>query len=686
MTFSGWMTGVALAAFLSVPAAAAQPQDKAEVAFRAAMEKETVDGDLKGAIEQYKKLAQNNNKSVAARALVRLGECYEKQGNAEARKTYEQVLSKFGDQKEAVEQARARLAALGGTPGAGGVETRMLWQDGAAEVKGVSADGRLVVLIRWDTGDLAVRDVVAGTTRNVTNKGSWRQSGEFAEEPVISADGQMAVYSWYTGKGKEVRSINTDGTGMRRHIPQPGSANALYPVAVSPDKKTVILKSAGGNSFQVLSLTDNSLKPFGDGLNNLNGVSFSPDSKHVVIALRTGPPGSGHDLFLANADGTGVRPLLAEEGNDNQPFWSADGKQIVFCSDRTGSRSLWAIPATGGAPRLLKKDIGDAWPLGLTRDGSLYYTMSVNEQDVQVAQLDLATLSVRAGPSRFINTFLGRNKWPSISPDGQWVAWLSDRTGGGNWEQRLSVIVRPVVGGEERTLPVKQHGNRIVGPRWFPDSRAVLLGRTEGDQMILERVEVADGRRTEIYRGKSTGPPNWRSALVTPDGKAVVWLRRGATTESSRDLVRYELDTRSETVQALGEIGAYLFTPPAISPDGKWLAFAAPPRPGPGDFGLFVMPAVGGKPVELARSTEGAVIAGYAGVAWTPDSKHILYLVQQVSGGERGEFRGVPIEGGTPKVIPLNGRAPTFHPDGRLAYSASKGWTELWLISNLPGM
>ena len=87
---------------IAQPGGAAQNQDKAEVALKAAMDKEIVDGDLKAAIEQYKKLAQNNNKSVAARALVRLGQCYEKQGNADARKTYEQVLSRFGDQKEAV--------------------------------------------------------------------------------------------------------------------------------------------------------------------------------------------------------------------------------------------------------------------------------------------------------------------------------------------------------------------------------------------------------------------------------------------------------------------------------------------------------------------------------------------------------------------------------------------------------
>jgi len=43
---------------------------KAEVALRAAIEKETVQGDLKGAIEQYKKLANNSDHAVAAKALI----------------------------------------------------------------------------------------------------------------------------------------------------------------------------------------------------------------------------------------------------------------------------------------------------------------------------------------------------------------------------------------------------------------------------------------------------------------------------------------------------------------------------------------------------------------------------------------------------------------------------------------
>ena len=82
------------------------------MALQAAIKKEVVDGDLKGAIEQYKKLAQGRDRAVAAKALVRMGQCYEKLGDAEARKAYERVLREYADQAGAVAEARARLAAL----------------------------------------------------------------------------------------------------------------------------------------------------------------------------------------------------------------------------------------------------------------------------------------------------------------------------------------------------------------------------------------------------------------------------------------------------------------------------------------------------------------------------------------------------------------------------------------------
>ena len=78
----------------------------AEVALRAAIEKETVKGDLKGAIDQYKKLAQGKDRAVAAKALVHMGQYFERPGDAEGAKAYERVVKEFADQKEAVAEAR----------------------------------------------------------------------------------------------------------------------------------------------------------------------------------------------------------------------------------------------------------------------------------------------------------------------------------------------------------------------------------------------------------------------------------------------------------------------------------------------------------------------------------------------------------------------------------------------------
>ncbi len=130
-----WLAALSLLA-LAV-AVAPTAQQKPEVALKAAIDKEVVDGDLKAAIGMYRTLAAGADRAVAAPALVRMGQCYEKLGaseQAEARKAYERVVASFGDQSAPAAQAKARLAAMGAAsglgqaPGAsGGPLTRLLW-------------------------------------------------------------------------------------------------------------------------------------------------------------------------------------------------------------------------------------------------------------------------------------------------------------------------------------------------------------------------------------------------------------------------------------------------------------------------------------------------------------------------------------------------------------------------------
>jgi tetratricopeptide (TPR) repeat protein len=88
---------------------------QADTTLQRAIRKETVEGDLKGAIELYRKAVGQAAKDriTAAQALVRMGACYEKLGDAEARKAYERVVRDFGDQKDMAAQAQTAVVVVG---------------------------------------------------------------------------------------------------------------------------------------------------------------------------------------------------------------------------------------------------------------------------------------------------------------------------------------------------------------------------------------------------------------------------------------------------------------------------------------------------------------------------------------------------------------------------------------------
>ncbi len=111
------LTGL-LCAALSAGYMTDQTQDnKAEVALQAAIKTEIVDGNLRSAIEQYKKITElpNADRTTVATAILRMGQCHEKLGDThtqEARKAYERVVREYGDQTEAVKLAREKLSSL----------------------------------------------------------------------------------------------------------------------------------------------------------------------------------------------------------------------------------------------------------------------------------------------------------------------------------------------------------------------------------------------------------------------------------------------------------------------------------------------------------------------------------------------------------------------------------------------
>jgi len=304
------LAAIAALCMFSVPAPATQTQLKAEVALKTAMDRETVDGDLKAAIDQYKKIVATYaaNHAVAAKALIRMGQCYEKLGDAEARKAYERVVREFADQAEIVAQARVRLAALGGPGASGGLVTRRVLTD-ASGVRGVlSADGKYISHMDGVTGDVVQFEVASGQTRRIKNKEPWSETE--LSDALFSRDGkQIAIGSYTKDDRYQLRIRNLDGSGLRTLCtwekrfsngelldwsPDAGSILALRGVPSKANELTLI--STADGSVRVLRSIDSAWYM-------LYPASFSPDGRFIAFSFVHEASSPQGDVFLMTADG-----------------------------------------------------------------------------------------------------------------------------------------------------------------------------------------------------------------------------------------------------------------------------------------------------------------------------------------------------------------------------------------------
>lgn len=656
------------------------PKEPSAVAqLQAAINKETVEADLDGAIAQFRKIVAKYGKTdpaVAAMALVHIGECYRKKGDAESRRVFEQVERDYPDQKEAVSRARAGLAASGGR---GEMTAVTVWNDapppGAFNMAG---DQPLLPYRSNRSGDLMLRNLTTGEFHNLTKIGPGER-GKVLGSALISADGKMVAYDWSTlvttdgatispsaadEDRKEIRTIGSDGAGMRVHV-SGKSASVPSIVAISPDHRTLLVSASAAASestpahpiLQRLSLIDGTLTPFANGFWS-NAASFSTDGRFV--ALEGAPEGAkpvSRGLYVANADGTNLRRLLDEPVFT--PRWTPDGKWIVFKAERTANQpALWAIPAAGGEPRLLKQEPGINGLYGFTRAGSLFYSAGKPLTDIQLARLDSATHALTGQARRFIDTFAGQNDDLRFSPDGKWMAWRSHRKDG------YALVVRATIGGEERVL---YHLAGVGAYVWLPDSSALLVRRRAGVVSGLNRIDV-DGRVTELDWGAF--PPGM--PVVIEGGKALLWSRCNS---AGCELARIDTQTKTEAIEPMD--GFVERGPSLLSPDGKWLAIVGR-VPSTTVFSLFVRPAAaGGKLVERVHGI--VTTTGAPTFAFTPDSKQVIYQ----SEAPLNELRIVPVDGGPSVSTRIIGQYPSFHPDGRLTYTQITGSPEVVMLRNL---
>lgn len=677
------MTRAAIVILLTVAVVAAPRQSgSAEKQLEAAIHQEVVLGDLKAAIEQYKKVAQSGNRAAAAKALVRMGECYEKLGDAEARKAYERVVREFGDQREAAETARARLAADRESRPAGGIVARQVWTNSATDWNAVlSPDGRYLSFIDGD-GGLSIRDLATGENRRLAIKGSWNDSWDQAYPSAFSPDGKQVAYGWRDAKARSTELHVIDFAGSSPRVIYRGSDSELV-VAYgwSRDGREILaghLKTDEPSEKQArlvwVSLADGSMRVIKTAARTSRTpkISLSPDKRYIVFEYDE--KGGRSQVFLMTADGKNQVPLAPEQADNNSPVWTPDGKSIFFLSNRSGSPGLWRIAVAdgkpAGSPELLRQNMGRSVLIGFSPKGSLYCTFINDLVDVYVATVDLDSGKVLEPPRRVLEQFVGQNSWGRWSPDGRYLAYV--RPGGSRpFFTSPAIHILSLQSGEEREVPIKINGFHGSFYCWSPDGRSFLVGGSGADNGSsgFYRVDAQSGQVKPVAMldpGEDLMQP-----AFSPDGRTLFY-------RAGESIVAREIATGRKKELIRSNVGEWIGGL-VVSPDGRNMALVGN-RLDQG-MALKIVPADGGEVRELFKAPKGSAI-NMLSVAWSPDGRRVVFA-------SAGGLWTVPAEGGPARRTELGPvqqylTGVRVHPDGRrLVFHDGKPSVELWAIDNL---
>jgi eukaryotic-like serine/threonine-protein kinase len=245
---------------------------------------------------------------------------------------------------------------------------------------------------------------------------------------------------------------------------------------------------------------------------------FSPDGRRIAFAerARTGL------LWLFDIERRTSIPL-SRDGLGGPPVWSPDGRHVVVSWSRAGALDLWLVPTDGGREwtRLTRHvDHGWLWPSSWSPDGrTLAVVRSDGEGDV--ALLDLATQRMTPflpAPARF----------PEFSPDGRWLAYVTEING------REQVYLTALPEGR-RVFAVSSDGG--TEPAWSRDGTTLYYRSRSENALWSVSVGAGEtpvlGRPRRLFAGPFWSATPVRGWDVHPGGRGFLFARFGPWTPPS---------------------------------------------------------------------------------------------------------------------------------------------------------
>ena len=466
-------------------------------------------------------------------------------------------------------------------------------------------------------GDLYTVSDQGGTARKLTSDIGYEMFPRISPDGKYIAftgqyDGNTEVFVIPSAGGIPRRltytaTLNRDDLGDRM-----GPNNIV--IGWTPDSKHILFRTRQFtfNDFtgQLMTVPAEGGEAVEIPLKNGGFASYSPDGKklaynYVFREFRTWKRyqgGMADDIRIYDFDTHQSQKITDEIRQDIIPMWSADGNKIYFISDRDDIMNLYVynlsdkttrqltfnkdydikFPALGGdqivyeqggilykfdtrtekaSPIPVEIDNDQNWARPEWKDVSGQISrMDVapnGERVVVAARGDIFTLPAKSGITyNLTNSSNANDRNPQWSPDGKWIAYISDKNG------EFNIWLRDAFTGEEKML-TKDLKTYIFDLKWAPDSRSILWSEKKN---TLNLTQVSDGK-TEVIASSGVGPIN--SFNWSQDSRYITYIQ---PEKEMDNIIIYDRNSKEKHQMT---DGWYNVSSPNFSKDGKYLVFVS---------------------------------------------------------------------------------------------------------------
>jgi serine/threonine-protein kinase len=312
----------------------------------------------------------------------------------------------------------------------------------------------------------------------------------------------------------------------------------------SASGSAVFVQGAGTSSENVVVRVDRAgaVAPIDTSwYGEFNSLALARDGRRLAVGMGAG---SGLNIWIKQLD-RGPTTRLTFGNRDRRPAWSADGRLLAFVRDSANTSGVYVRPADGSGPdRALAAIDRMVQEVTWSPDGQWVVVRTDNTMtgagDLVAVPTSGDSVPVPVVASDFTELH------PAVSPDGRWLAYASNESGGNE------VYVRPFPGAHAVRWQVSNGGG--AAPVWAPSGRELFYVSADG-RLVAAQVQAGPSFAitglTPLFNAAGFVLDNFHQGYdVAPDGRTFVFLSPRLLAGDSRNVRIVWVDNWLRDVEA----------------------------------------------------------------------------------------------------------------------------------------